>query len=128
MDVVEHINHRDELLTAVKSWLKSDGKLILTTPNIAHISIRLKLLRGDFTYTKWGILDETHVHFFTKSTLIQLFHKQGFKIEKVMGSADFGQLPILGRFARHLPKALQHQITTLWPTLFAVQWLIVTTL
>jgi O-antigen biosynthesis protein len=125
MDVIEHLKNREALLLHIPIWLKPNGKLILTTPNIAYISIRLKLFFGNFTYTKWGILDETHVHFFTKKTLINLLKEQGYKIDEIIASADFGQLPLLGRLFRHIPKFIQFKITQIFPTLLGVQWVVV---
>jgi 2-polyprenyl-3-methyl-5-hydroxy-6-metoxy-1,4-benzoquinol methylase len=125
MDVIEHIIHREQLLKNILPYLSSRGKLIVTTPNIAHIAVRWKLLFGDFTYTHQGIMDETHVHFFTRKTLVQLLLSCGFEIVEIDGSADFGLLPILGRFLRHIPKRLQYMITRLFPTFLHGQWLIV---
>lgn len=125
LDVMEHIMQRERLLKKIKSWLNSHGFLILSTPNIAHISIRLKLLLGNFKYTNSGILDETHVHFFTRKTLIDLLNKMGYEIQEIIPTADFGQIPIIGRFLRYLPKKLQFKITKLAPENLAPQFVII---
>jgi hypothetical protein len=70
-------------------------------------------------------MDETHVHFFTRKTLTELLHSQGFVVDKCKGSADFGQLPLIGRLARHIPKSIQFSISQLWSSLLSVQWLTV---
>lgn len=127
MDVIEHLKNRDALLMRIKEWLSMNGELILTTPNIAHISIRLKLLFGDFTYTKMGILDETHTHFYTRSTLLEELQNKGYATKECVASADFGQIPFVGRFLRHLPKSIQFSITKMFPTLLGVQWMVIAT-
>lgn len=123
MDVIEHLINRAQLLRYIRQWLTPDGFLILSTPNIAHLSIRWKLLFGDFTYGPRGILDETHVHFFTKKTLTQVLKQSGFLIDKLLPTADFGQIPITGRFLRYVPKSIQFRVTSLAPTLLGVQYI-----
>jgi 2-polyprenyl-3-methyl-5-hydroxy-6-metoxy-1,4-benzoquinol methylase len=125
MDVIEHLINREELLQNIKKWLGPDGVLILSTPNIAHIRVRLNLLRGKFTYTEIGIMDSTHVHFYTKDTLLTELNKTGFSIKECIGSADLGQIPLFGRWLRHIPKHIQFMIVSLFPTLLAVQWLVI---
>lgn len=125
LDVLEHIQNRNVLLSKIHQWLTDDGRLIISTPNIAHISIRLKLLFGDFTYTDYSILDTTHVHFFTKKTLCETLAKAGFIIENIETSSDFGQIPMIGRFFRHLPKRWQYYVTKWVSELLAVQYVVI---
>lgn len=122
-DVLEHVLFYEKLLKEIKSYMKTDGKLIISTPNIAHLSIRFNLLFGRFNYQEKGILDRTHVHFFTKKSLIQLLKKQGYIVEDLDYSADFGQIPYIGRFLRHLSKNLQYFITERLETILAVQFI-----
>lgn len=125
LDVIEHIINRRLLLQLCKKWLKKDGRLILSTPNIAHISIRLQLLFGNFTYTKNGILDESHVHFFTKERLLLFLDESGYKVEKLIPSSDFGQLPVFGRLMRKFPKYFQFKLTKLSMKLLAPQFVVI---
>ena len=125
LDLIEHLTNFNDLLALIKNNLDEDSKLILSTPNIAHVSIRLGLLTGNFNYTEYGILDKTHVHFFTFKTLIDTLVSDGYKIESVRTSSDFGQVPLIGRSLRHIPKQIQWQITRVMPTLFGVQCLVV---
>lgn len=127
LDVIEHLTHRADLLRAIRRWLKTDGVLILSTPNIAHVSIRWQLLRGSFAYTSWGILDKSHIHFFTKQSLTKLLEETGYTVEKLTPTADFGQMPVVGRFARHVPKMIQFALTTRVPTLLGVQYIAICT-
>lgn len=125
MDVIEHLIHREELLQYINTWLASDGILILSTPNIVHIKVRLDMVLGKFTYTEMGIMDNTHVHFYTRETILEELRKAGFMIRECIGSADLGQVPLFGRILKHLPKLVQFRIVSFFPQLLAVQWLIV---
>jgi 2-polyprenyl-3-methyl-5-hydroxy-6-metoxy-1,4-benzoquinol methylase len=124
MDVIEHLRNGQNFLRTLRPFLEDTSVIILSTPNVAHIRIRLKLLFGQFGYTKTGVMDETHVHFYTRDTLKECFERAGYDIEKIVPSADFGQLPFLGRFARHIPKSIQYTLTTLFPTLLGVQFVV----
>jgi len=71
-DVLEHLRDPARVLVALNRHLKSDGLVIVSVPNVAHIWIRLQLLVGRFNYTDRGILDRTHLRFFTRASLRQL--------------------------------------------------------
>ena len=125
MDVIEHIINREKLLHHIKKWLSNDGILVLSTPNIVHLRVRLDMVFGKFEYTKMGIMDNTHVHFYTRETILEELTKAGFIIKECIGSADLGQVPIIGRILKHIPKHVQFWIVSMFPRLLAVQWLIV---
>ena len=84
------------------SHLKKNGKIIVSLPNVAHITIRLKLLFGDFTYTESGILDKTHLHLFTLKSARDFIASCGLMIERERFSSNrFGRIidlfPVLGK-------------------------------
>jgi len=81
-DVLEHVRHPVALLrTVVARCLRDDGHLVLSIPNVAHGSVRLALLRGDFERTDTGILDRTHLHFFTRRSLHQTLTEAGLRVD-----------------------------------------------
>ena len=82
-DVLEHITDPQSLLEICCSRLFPGGILLASIPNVAHISVRSMLLEGRWEYTKLGILDETHVRFFTKKSAIELFKSSGFDVEEI---------------------------------------------
>jgi len=82
-DVLEHITDPQSLLEVCSSRLLANGIMVASIPNVAHISVRSMLLEGRWEYTKLGILDETHVRFFTKKSAIELFKSAGFDVEEV---------------------------------------------
>lgn len=79
-DVVEHLFYPIATLEKCKQLLKKDGKIIFSIPNMAHISIRLLLLKGDFEYTETGLLDKTHVHFFNLKEINRVFNEAGYSL------------------------------------------------
>ena len=80
-DVLEHLKEPAEPLIVVKKLLRDDGYLVVSIPNIAHGSVRLSLLQGEFRYRKLGLLDDTHLRFFTRASVEELFKTAGYAIE-----------------------------------------------
>jgi O-antigen biosynthesis protein len=89
-DVLEHLRNPWKVLQETKSILKKDGFIVASIPNIAHGAIRLALLQGKFEYTDLGILDNTHLRFFTRKTVTDIFESSGYLIN----SLDYTRLDI----------------------------------
>lgn len=70
-DVLEHLLDPVSVLRQATQLLSPQGFVVISVPNVAHGDIRLALLDGRWTYTETGLLDSTHVHFFTHQTLIE---------------------------------------------------------
>ena len=77
-DVLEHLPDPLPVLRRTRTWLKPDGYVITSIPNIAHGAVRLALLRGRFEYTVEGLLDTTHLRFFTRESTEDLLARAGF--------------------------------------------------
>lgn len=95
-DVLEHLRNPDKVIKTVKQYLKDDGILIASAPNIAHDSIIINLLEDVFQYNKIGLLDETHIHFFTYHSLKSLFEGNFYSIireEATYLKDDIGEFP-----------------------------------
>jgi GT2 family glycosyltransferase/2-polyprenyl-3-methyl-5-hydroxy-6-metoxy-1,4-benzoquinol methylase len=82
-DFLEHLAHPLKLLQDLKRYLSEDGYIVASIPNIAHGSVRLSLLAGKFEYKDIGILDRTHLRFFTLDSILRLFADAGFAIVDV---------------------------------------------
>jgi 2-polyprenyl-3-methyl-5-hydroxy-6-metoxy-1,4-benzoquinol methylase len=82
-DFLEHLAHPLELLRGLKKYLTADGYVVASIPNIAHGSVRLSLLSGKFEYRDIGILDRTHLRFFTLDSILRLFSDAGFAVVDV---------------------------------------------
>ncbi|MCB1621125.1 MAG: class I SAM-dependent methyltransferase [Thiothrix sp.] len=83
VDVLEHLKEPQALLERLKPFLMPESVVLLSVPNVAHASVRLELLTGDFHYEDAGILDSTHLKFFTLSTLKALIERSGFVINEL---------------------------------------------
>ncbi|BAY62450.1 type 11 methyltransferase [Calothrix brevissima NIES-22] len=79
-DVLEHLRNPWKVLSDTKDILKKDGYVVASIPNIGHGAIRLALLQGKFEYTELGILDNTHLRFFTRETVEELFTRAGYLV------------------------------------------------
>lgn len=79
-DVLEHLYDPWKTLFVLRDYLKPDGRVIASIPNIQHIDIINNLLKGNWTYSKYGLLDATHIRFFTLSEIIKMFSGTGYKM------------------------------------------------
>jgi len=77
-DVLEHLRDPQAVLIKMKRFLKLDGSVILSVPNIANGDIIMNLLCDRFTYTPLGLLDSTHIHFFARQDLREMICASGF--------------------------------------------------
>ena len=77
-DVLEHLRNPEGVLAQTKSVLKDDGSVLLSMPNVAHNSVVLHLLENRFDYTEVGILDQTHLKFYTYPSLKRLCANAGY--------------------------------------------------
>ena len=86
-DVLEHIAVPSDFLASLKAMLKPDGLLLLSVPNVAHWSVRWMLLRGRFDYEPSGIMDATHLRWFTADSFRRLLDATGFAWVELRHSA-----------------------------------------
>lgn len=82
-DVLEHLRDPARLLRSLRQWLTEDGFVIASIPNIAHGSVRLAMLEGQFPYRPMGLLDDTHIKFFNRALIEELFESAGYKVTVV---------------------------------------------
>jgi len=81
LDVLEHLKTPERILRQTHAVLKREGSLIVSIPNIANIVVRIMLLFGQFNYEQRGLLDRTHLRFFTRKTARRLLEENGYQIE-----------------------------------------------
>ena len=82
-DVLEHLRDPWKVLEETRQLLKPEGYVVASIPNIAHGAIRLALLQGRFEYMTQGILDNTHLRFFTRKTVEELFARSGYFVNQI---------------------------------------------
>ncbi len=80
-DVLEHLRHPERALVGFHSLLRPGGCLVVSLPNVAHASVRLALLQGAFDYRPEGLLDATHLRFFTRASLLATFAVSGWSVQ-----------------------------------------------
>jgi 2-polyprenyl-3-methyl-5-hydroxy-6-metoxy-1,4-benzoquinol methylase len=82
-DVLEHLKDPLSVLRRLRAFLKPDGCFVVSLPNIAHGSVRLALLEGHFRYSNVGLLDRTHLRFFTRENIDDLFDEAELAIAEL---------------------------------------------
>lgn len=113
-DVLEHLVHPEQVLAELVTRLKPDGRAILSLPNIAFATNRLMHLFGRWDYKDYGILDRTHLRFFTKKSMVELVEGAGLRVVRIDGYVGLHKHPwIVREPLRWLGRV--------WPNLFAIQ-------
>ena len=123
-DVLEHCADPWALLREITTRSKPGALIVISLPNVAHVSMRVQLLMGHFNYTDRGILDRTHLRFFTRSTVLKLIESAELRladltvtptpIELVFpgllnNAAGRGCLGLLALLTRLFPRSLGYQ-------------------
>lgn len=80
-DVLEHLLEPKNVLHKIKNYIKDDGKIIVSMPNIRHYSALNKIFfKGDFSYEESGIFDYTHMRFYCRKNIQQLLENSGYRV------------------------------------------------
>ncbi len=82
-DVLEHLEDPAAALARVRPWLSASGVVVASVPNVGHWSVIADLLAGRFDYVPYTILSGTHVRFFTRRTLQDLFEACGYRVRAI---------------------------------------------
>jgi 2-polyprenyl-3-methyl-5-hydroxy-6-metoxy-1,4-benzoquinol methylase len=85
-DVLEHLNDPLPVLVALDRALAAGGRVMVSVPNVAHLWVRLSLALGRWNYADRGILDRTHLRFFTKRTFAALLRDAGLSVEELVAT------------------------------------------
>lgn len=114
-DILEHLKEPSEVLLRFSKYLKDDGVIIISVPNIANWRIRFQLLFGNFDYQEYGILDNSHIKFFTEKSTKNMIKEAGYDI--VQFDLTVGDINIFPR--------LFHSLGMAWPNLLAFQFFVI---
>jgi 2-polyprenyl-3-methyl-5-hydroxy-6-metoxy-1,4-benzoquinol methylase len=120
-DLIEHLRDPQAFLERVRPLLRPDGRLVLTTPNVANWAMRLGLLGGRWRYTERGILDRSHTHLFTKKTLEETIDRAGYRI------VDFDVTAPVPKVGTPAVERAAHALARLRPSLLAYQFVVAAT-
>ena len=128
LDILEHLRNGERILKQCHSLVRKNGLLVVSVPNIANLHVRLMLLMGRFTYSERGILDKTHVHFYTRKSARELLQRTGYEVveerttvvpvELALGLSPSG-------FLFKIVNGMLGVLTRLLPTLFGYQIMLV---
>jgi hypothetical protein len=116
------------VLRTARSKLADNGLIVVSIPNIGHLKVRLRLLLGKFEYEDWGIMDRTHLRFFTLKTAQEMLSQAGFTVVHREGVHGYPLPEGLNRATRlwaRSKRRLQATLTGLRPTVFARQFVLV---
>jgi 2-polyprenyl-3-methyl-5-hydroxy-6-metoxy-1,4-benzoquinol methylase len=95
-DILHRVKDPVTVLHKLRKFLKPDGLLVASVTNIAHASVRLALLNGRFPYGETGLLEKTHLRFFTRESLLSTLSDAGFvvmQLERQRKEADIAGVP-----------------------------------
>src|SRR3954452_2641118 len=109
-DVLEHLRDPLTVLRRLRAFLKPDGAFVISIPNVAHGSVRLALLEGNFDYREIGLLDSTHLHFFTRESFERMLDEAELGLAELHRhelNLDASEVPFDGGAA---PKALREDL------------------
>lgn len=95
LDVLEHLSDPWRIVELLTTFLKPGGTVISSLPNVRHFSVVVPLLiKGAWKYTDHGLLDRTHLRFFTKKTAIQLLESSGLDVLQINSTGIQGKAAI----------------------------------
>jgi SAM-dependent methyltransferase len=84
-DVLEHLNDPWLLLSRIRKSLPVRGCIVTCIPNAQHWSVQARLSFGDFRYEDSGLFDRTHIRWFTRRTILEMFQATGYAVEDGIG-------------------------------------------
>lgn len=125
-DILEHLRSPVEALIKLKAYLKDGGWFVLSIPNVANLEVRWNLLWGNFDYQKSGIMDDSHLRFYTQKTVRKLLTDAKIKIVKIDYSPGCSFFFLQGRVLKwKFMRNLHNWLTKISPSLFCAQFIIV---
>lgn len=124
-DVIEHLPRPLETLQQIRPLLRPDGELLVSVPNFGHWYSRGRVLFGLFGYDRRGILDSTHLRFFTRASLRRMMTQAGYDIaeERITGLPVAAVSGVDGPRLRTI-RRLDGSLIRLWPSLFGYQFVL----
>jgi 2-polyprenyl-3-methyl-5-hydroxy-6-metoxy-1,4-benzoquinol methylase len=127
-DVLEHLHDPAAALRLVRRSLADEGMAFISVPNVANVTVRLALLFGQFEYAERGILDRTHIRFFTPTSFRREVEAAGFRIVESTASTMPIRIVLAGRIPEWLLRLAERMLiplTRIWRSLFAYQIIVV---
>lgn len=123
-DILEHLRDPVGMLQRVRPSLRPGGEIIISIPNVAHLFIRMNLMFGRFEYQERGILDESHLRFFTLTTIRRMVQEASCRIIEIKPTPAPIQLvfPVTERDVFGPLHEVHFLAVRLWKALLAYQF------
>jgi 2-polyprenyl-3-methyl-5-hydroxy-6-metoxy-1,4-benzoquinol methylase len=124
-DIIEHLPQPDLVLNDICRVLRPGGEVMLSVPNFGHWYPRIRVVTGLFGYDRRGILDETHLRFFTRRTLRRMVRATGFDIlEEHVTGLPLRTISESDRSRLRLTHRIDRTLVRVRPTLFGYQYVL----
>lgn len=107
-DVLEHLKQPERVLKQLRALVDSGGYIVASIPNVVYAGLVPEVACGKFDYRPYGLLDDTHLRFFTLKSIARLFEQCGLVIRRVdrvqrsIATSEFGSRPLTGQLAKML--------------------------
>jgi SAM-dependent methyltransferase len=123
-DILEHLVNPAVLMQQVKDVLTFGGTALFCVPNFAHWYPRLRSALGMFDYDQRGILDATHLRFFTRRSFLKMVERRGFEVRRVEPvGLPLDAMGMQGGWA-YTVRSFDLVLTDWWPTMFGYQFIV----
>jgi 2-polyprenyl-3-methyl-5-hydroxy-6-metoxy-1,4-benzoquinol methylase len=122
-DVLEHLVDPHEAIHAARPLLSDGGVIVASIPNVRHRSVIWPLVRaGRWDYTDTGLLDRTHLRFFTRATMAEMFRELGWRVESQVGINRKWDLDDSGE--RRRLRAVRRAVGSRFDDFFFIQYVV----
>src|SRR5581483_2402634 len=128
-DVLEHLKNPLRVLVDLRQQLKPEGVAVVSVPNAVHLWVRLQLCLGRFDYAERGVLDRTHLRFFTLSSFRRLLREAGLTVLKLTTTPAPLPLVVPERYHGRMLDTVHGMsafVARRWKTMFAYQFVALT--
>ena len=120
--VMEHIANPHQLMRDLGNVLKESGQILCAIPNMLFLYNRLKLMMGRVEYEEFGLMDYTHLRWYTRKTLVELFQSYGYRVDAALVHGYVPLGPIRKLLTGKAAQSLDKTIVKLAPDLLACEF------
>jgi 2-polyprenyl-3-methyl-5-hydroxy-6-metoxy-1,4-benzoquinol methylase len=97
-DVLEHMIAPEQAIRYAKTLLAPGGAVLASIPNVRTLPVLWQLVvRGRWEYGDCGLLDKTHLRFFTRSSILKMFEDEGYTVKSILGINPYRGVPNVSR-------------------------------
>lgn len=111
-DVLEHLKNPWRVLRGCRDLLKPTGSVLLSIPNIGHAALISELIAGRFEYRDEGLLDRTHLRFFTRASIVDMLRRTGFQLKSIDRIEWMPEQTEFARVLEEMPPRLRDYLLT----------------